>query len=96
MWGKGLKGCAKCATIPDLLPQIDVDVFGLRKEAQGLKSPLTAYSGGLHAAKGRPQVAHEPIVDPNNAAVNVCGYAVRALEIFGPNSGRQAVLGGIS
>src|SRR5690606_24336589 len=47
------------------------DILGLGEESHGFHAAFAAGAGLLHAADGRAQVAFQPGIDPDDAAVDV-------------------------
>src|SRR5690606_35608932 len=90
------RSCIRCIGVPCIAKEgprsgRDADVARLGEEAHGLQPALAAEAGLAHAAEGRPQVAHQPGVDPDDAGAELRAEAVGASEVAGPDRGRQAV-----
>src|SRR5262245_4548849 len=63
----------------------------LGEEAQRLLATLAADAAALDTAERRAQVAQQPAVDPDRAAVEPLGHAVRPRQVARPQRRRQAV-----
>src|SRR5580700_8752899 len=58
-----------------------------------MRPALAADPGQLHAAKRGAQVAQEPVVDPGDTDFHLSRHAMRALQVRGPDRGREPVAG---
>src|SRR4051794_29140836 len=72
---------------------IDLHAYVLRlgEEVERLEAAFAADAALLHPAERDAEVAEEPAVDPDGAAVDGCGDAVCAGEVAGPDARREAV-----
>src|SRR5690606_31841074 len=75
--------------------QRDADVARFGEEAHRLVAALATQAGLAGAAERRAQVAHQPGVDPDHAHLQLRAEAVRAVEVAGPDRGRQSVVAGV-
>src|ERR1700756_117036 len=72
---------------------IDLHAYVLRlgEEVERLEAALAADAALLHPAERDTEVAEEPAVDPDGAAVDGGGDAMRAGEVARPDARREAV-----
>src|SRR5690606_23664348 len=75
--------------------QGDADVARFGEEAHGFVAALATQSGLAAAAERGAQVAHQPGVDPDHAYLQLRAEAVGAVEVAGPDRGRQSVVAGV-
>jgi hypothetical protein len=66
------------------------------EEAHGLGAALAAQARSAGAAERRAQVAHQPGVDPDDAAAQPFGQAVGAVQVARPQRGGQAVVAALA
>src|SRR5690606_2204619 len=74
------------------LSHSDADVPWFGEKAHGLEPAFAAQAGLPAAAERRTQVAQHPAVDPHDAHAQCGGEAMGALEVAGPQRGREPVL----
>ena len=70
----------------------DADVLLLGVKVNGVGSALAADARLLEPAKGHPEVALEPAVDPDGPGLDRVGDSVRPLHVVGPDRAGKAVL----
>lgn len=66
-------------------------ILRLREEPNRFITAFAADAALSHAAERHPQVAQQPAVDPDGAALDLFGDAVGAGEVVGPDGGGEAV-----
>src|SRR4051812_47434294 len=71
--------------------QLDADILRLREELERLETAFASDAAVLRAAERHAQVAQQPAVDPDRAAVDRRGDAMRALEVARPQRCGEAV-----
>src|ERR1051326_9017839 len=71
--------------------QLDADILRLREEFERLETAFASDAAVFRAAERHAQIAQQPAVDPDRAAVDRRGDAMRALEVARPERCGEAV-----